>query len=87
MKERLEALPAQILHQARTFHEHVQYFVGQGSTSGSGMNADSPVPESLRKLMNDITGAEQLGKRVKEEIMQDEDVRHVSLFCHIRRYL
>lgn len=51
------------------------------------MNADSPVPESLRKLMNDITGAEQLGKRVKEEIMQDEDVRHVSLFCHIRRYL
>lgn len=72
----LEALPHKILADAKTFHEHLSYFVG----SGNKLTVDSgdQLPAGLQQLMNEVTGAEKLGDRIKKEILQDEDARHVS---------
>lgn len=83
---RLEALPHKILADAKTFHEHLSYFVG----SGNKLTVDSgdELPPGLQKLMNEITGVEKLGERIKREILQDEDARHVSrAFTAIRQTL
>jgi hypothetical protein len=74
----LEALPHKILADAKIFHEHLSYFVG----SGNKVKVDSgdELPPGLQQLLNEITGAEKLGERVKREILQDEDARHVSAY-------
>ncbi|KAJ8688704.1 Potassium channel, variant 3 [Pleurotus ostreatus] len=55
-KAQLEALPAKILHHAQVFQEHVQYFAGNGNTSN-----EINVPDGVKRLMDDIVGAEKLG--------------------------
>ncbi|KAJ7746481.1 hypothetical protein DFH07DRAFT_832698 [Mycena maculata] len=81
----LEALPHKILADAKTFHEHLSYFVG----SGNNMTVDSgeALPPGLQQLMNEITGAEKLGERVKREILQDEDARHTLFTLSIEQAL
>ncbi|KAJ7150894.1 hypothetical protein C8R43DRAFT_887165 [Mycena crocata] len=81
----LEALPHKILADARTFHEHLSYFVGPGNK----MTVDSgeELPPGLQQLMNEITGAEKLGERIKREILQDEDARHTLFTLSIEQAL
>ncbi|KAJ7484324.1 hypothetical protein FB451DRAFT_81760 [Mycena latifolia] len=81
----LEALPHKILADAKTFHEHLSYFVGPGNkvTVDSG----EQLPPGLQQLMNEITGAEKLGERIKREILQDEDARHTLFTLSIEQAL
>jgi hypothetical protein len=71
----LEALPHKILADAKTFHEHLSYFVGAGNKVK--VDSGDDLPPGLQRLMNEITGAQKLGERIKREILQDEDARHV----------
>jgi len=66
----LESLPIQTLEQARVFHRHIQYFV-QTEPGGD-------VPPDLKIMLDDISRAQKLDERVKDEILQDEDARNVS---------
>ena len=75
----LEALPHKILRHAQVFHDHVRYFFSRSPHATGSVN-DGSVPEELKKLMDDIIGAEKLSGRMKEEILQDDDARHVSWF-------
>ncbi|KAF7313871.1 Tandem pore domain k+ channel [Mycena chlorophos] len=68
----LEALPHKILTDAKSFHEHMSYFVGQQA----GVHAGEEMPPGLQSLLKEITGTEKLGERIKREILQDEDARH-----------
>jgi hypothetical protein len=45
-----------------------------GGVDGS----QSSVPGSLRLLLNDITGQDRIGERVKDEILKDEDAKKVN---------
>jgi hypothetical protein len=66
----LESLPGQVLEQARVFHRHIQY-VAQVEPEGD-------VPLDLKRMLDDITRAQELDERMKYEILQDEDARNVS---------
>jgi hypothetical protein len=81
-QSQLEALPHKILADAKMFHEHMSYFVGPGNkvTVDSG----DQLPPGLQQLMNEITGVEKLGERIKREILQDEDARHASVYSYAR---
>ncbi|KAF8644636.1 hypothetical protein AX16_008363 [Volvariella volvacea WC 439] len=46
-----------------------------------------PIPESLDRLLNEITGVEGLSKRAKEEILEDDDARHTLLALSIQEAL
>ena len=69
-QQSLESLPAQMLEQARVFHRHIQLFV---QTESGG----DPPPD-LKLMLDDISRAQKLDERVKDEILQDEDARNVS---------
>lgn len=75
--KKLEELPRRILTHARLFHEHLQYFVGPGSAAnGSGRpSKDDKIPQSLKRLMDDIAGASKFGERIQKEILQDSEAR------------
>ncbi|KAJ7249438.1 hypothetical protein C8J57DRAFT_1521927 [Mycena rebaudengoi] len=81
----LEALPHKILADAKSFHEHLSYFVGPGNAIRQG-TADE-LPPGLQQLMNEITGAEKLGERAKREILEDEDARHTLFTLSIEKAL
>ncbi|KAJ7034543.1 hypothetical protein C8F04DRAFT_1101323 [Mycena alexandri] len=81
----LEALPHKILADAKTFHEHLSYFVGPGNKMNVDLGED--LPPGLQQLMNEITGAEKLGARIKREILQDEDARHTLFTLSIEQGL
>jgi len=70
----LHTLPHKILQHAQVFHDHIQYLVSR-SLHATGSVNDGSVPEELKKLR-----AEKLSERMKEEILQDNDARHVSWF-------
>jgi hypothetical protein len=90
----LEALPHKILQHAKTFYEHVQYFVtpgggalpvdsgygAAGAENGLGtVGGDTSVPEWLRNFFHDIAGSESIGERMKEELLADNDSRNVRI--------
>ncbi|KAJ7753828.1 hypothetical protein B0H16DRAFT_1544072 [Mycena metata] len=56
---------------------------------GNKMNVDlgDDLPPGLQQLMNEITGAEKLGARIKREILQDEDARHTLFTLSIEQAL
>ncbi|KAH9917328.1 uncharacterized protein B0H18DRAFT_1123673 [Fomitopsis serialis] len=54
----LEALPHEIIRQARTFHDYMQ---------------------TLRQLLDEIVANEDADERVKQEILSDDDAKHVRL--------
>lgn len=66
----LESLPLRALEQARVFHRHIQYFV-QTEPEGD-------LPPDLKLMLDDISRAQKLDERIKNEILQDEDARNVS---------
>lgn len=75
--KKLEELPRRILTHARLFHEHLQYFVGPGSVANGsgGPSKDDKIPQSLKRLMDDISGASKFGERIQKEILQDNEAR------------
>ncbi|KAG6909925.1 hypothetical protein DXG01_014445 [Tephrocybe rancida] len=81
----LEALPAQVLQHARTFGEEAQFLIEPGAVSMA--QSQDGVPEGLKKLMDDVTGIERLGERIKEEILGDADARHALLAISIENVL
>jgi hypothetical protein len=69
----LSELPQEILQHTSTLREHVQYFVvHKGSSKGK-------VPESVQRLLDQVSGAEQLEEQIREEILQDDEARHASI--------
>ncbi|KAJ6608227.1 hypothetical protein B0H10DRAFT_1816320 [Mycena sp. CBHHK59/15] len=85
VQAQLEALPHKILADAKTFHEHLSYFVGPGNAISTGSGDD--LPPGLQQLMAEITGAEKLGERIKREILEDEDARHTLFTLSIEKAL
>jgi potassium channel subfamily K len=78
-QDHLEALPNHVLHQVKSFHQHIRFFVDGGGGSGMGMrHRMDDVSESLRRLLDEIASLGGIGRVTKEEILQDEDARHVS---------
>ncbi|KZT00659.1 uncharacterized protein LAESUDRAFT_665671 [Laetiporus sulphureus 93-53] len=86
----LEALPQEILKQARTFHDYIQYFA-QGRDRDDedlpGEGGQVNVPKELKKLLNEILEAEVVGDRMKREILQDDDVKQTLFMLSIERAL
>lgn len=74
----LEALPHQIIRQARTFHDYMHFFA-----KGGGHDDEDPdpnnVPRALRQLLDDIVTSEDVDERVKQEILADDDAKHVCI--------
>lgn len=71
IKASMEKISGDLVLVARMFHEHVRYF-------STGSRAGKPAPETLQKLLNDIAESEQLDKRVREELLQDEEASKAS---------
>ena len=67
----LESLPAKVLEQARVFHRYIQY-LGRAEHG-------TAAPTDLKLMLDDISRAETLDDRMKDEILQDEEARHVSI--------
>lgn len=79
-RRQLEALPIEIVRRARTFHDYMQYFAGGHDINDSDLPGEGPqtnVPDELKKLLDEIVKSEGIGDRVKREILQDEDAKHV----------
>lgn len=73
----LEALPHEIIHRARTFHDYMQYFAGGRGRDLPGEGPQTNVPDELRKLLDEIARSEGIGERVKRDILHDNDAKNV----------
>jgi len=69
-------MPQELRRQARSFNESVQYLMNEPGAVGL-MEAD--MPDGLKQMMNDVTGVEKLGERIKKEILKDPGARNVSV--------
>jgi len=69
-QQSLESLPGQVLEQAKVFHRHIQHF--------AQVEPGGDIPPDLKLMLDDISRAQKLDERVKDEILQDEDARNVS---------
>jgi potassium channel subfamily K, other eukaryote len=67
-KRDLEALPSDLLSHAKTFHEHIYYFMNNGS--------ELP-PQTLTKLLDEIAESEHMDARLKQEMLGDDGARKV----------
>ncbi|KAF7338773.1 Tandem pore domain k+ channel [Mycena sanguinolenta] len=81
----LETLPHKILADAKTFHEHLSYFVG--ANKNVNVNSTDELPPGIVHLMKEITGAQKIGERIKREILQDDDARHTLFTLAIEQAL
>lgn len=84
-QDTLEALPLQVLSHAKAFQNYVR-FSEEGaavlddhhSDGGSLHEEMSEISNGLRVLLDEIAGAgANISKATKEEILQDNDARHV----------
>jgi len=82
VQDHLEELPYQILRHARTFQDHVHYFVG-----GPQGTKDEDLPAGLKKLMNDILGSQRLAEKIRSEILEDPDARNTLFTLSIEKAL
>jgi hypothetical protein len=78
-REQLEALPTEILDQARALEERVKYFAAVGQRAEDG-EEHPELPASLQRLMDEIAHAEGVSDRVRREVFQDEQARRVRPF-------
>ncbi|KAF8522657.1 hypothetical protein JB92DRAFT_3094201 [Gautieria morchelliformis] len=67
-KRDLEALPTELLNHAKTFHEHIYYFL-------NSMNGSEPPPQTLNKLLDEIAESEHMDARLKQEVLGDDGAR------------
>lgn len=73
-QDHLEALPEKVLHHAKLFHQYIRFFVEGGHI----LHQDGEVCDRLRGLLDEIVAMGGIGKVTKDELLQDEDARHVS---------
>ena len=71
-KRNLETLPADLLSHAKTFHEHIYYFLNSTDMK------EAP-PPTLQKLLDEIADGERMDARLKQEILGDDSSRKVFL--------
>ncbi|THH32071.1 hypothetical protein EUX98_g2126 [Antrodiella citrinella] len=87
----LESLPADIIRQARTFHEHMQFYVkyehGLAPEDKDRPQRQAKAPQELRALLDEIAKIEGIGEKGKREILQDEDSRKTLFMLSIERTL
>ena len=67
----LETLPGKVLEQAIVFHRYIQYL--------AHAEHGAIVPTDLKSMLDDISRSEKLDDRMKDEILQDEEAKHVSM--------
>ncbi|KAF7964357.1 hypothetical protein HWV62_9589, partial [Athelia sp. TMB] len=84
-QETLEALPSQILEQARTLRKYVRAFAADDDASEGEETKE--VTQGLRKLLDEIAGAVGVGRVSKAEIMQDVDARHTLFRLSLEKSL
>lgn len=70
----LEALPHQVIRQVRTFNENVKYLL-EAEVLGEEKET---LPDGLKRLLDDVAGAETIGDRIKQEILRDHNTKRVS---------
>lgn len=75
-QERLEALPDHVLNHVKLFHRFIRFFVEGGHILHGH---DEEVSDRLRGLLDEIAALGGIGKVTKDELLQDEDTRHVSV--------
>ncbi|GLB39132.1 putative ion channel [Lyophyllum shimeji] len=79
----LNQLPEKVLKEAQKVKDDVQYLL-----EPEAMDPEKKaVPESLRQLMHEISGAERFGGRIKDEILRDSEARHELLAISIEKAL
>jgi potassium channel subfamily K len=94
MRQRFEALPPLILEEVHMLREQLRYFlVANGHAHGWSEAAgetglryghnDGVVPDSLRKLVEEITQGGTMTARMKDEVWDDEYARNVSRISHM----
>lgn len=66
----LESLPGKVVERARDFHRYIQYL--------GHADHGTIVITDLEVMLDDISRAEKLDDRMKDEILQDEEAKHVS---------
>ena len=79
----LEALPHEIIRQARTFHDYMHFFAKGGGHVDEDHDPNN-VPRALRQLLDEIVASENVDDRVKQEILADDDAKHVRAIFDIR---
>jgi len=99
VRQQLEALPTEILRHVFSFREHVEYFVrahvgGAAGISESGwvkkrsnVEETASMPEVMKQLFDDITCAERIPGRIKDEIVQDMEARRTLFRLSIEKVL
>ncbi|KAF9784079.1 hypothetical protein BJ322DRAFT_893091 [Thelephora terrestris] len=75
----LEALPGKVLEQTRVFHRYIQYLLQ--AHSGEVVTMD------LMLMLDDISRAQKLDDRMKEEILQDDEAKNMLCILNFERAL
>jgi len=75
----LESLPEQVLEQAKVFYRHILHL--------TQAEPERPAPPDLKLMLDDISRAQKLDERVKDEILQDEDARSTLATLSFERAL
>jgi hypothetical protein len=80
-KTGLEALPNKIIHIVASLQSRIQYFFGPcGAVKSSGQGARvREVPEWLKKLLDEIAGADMMSEKMRQVILCDQEARKVSI--------
>jgi potassium channel subfamily K len=79
----LEALPRQVLSEARSFQEYVRYLGGfyTNDSFRSGSGTQSNLCERLKPLLDDVVRMDGMKQNVEVEILRDKGNVRVSLPC------
>ena len=88
----LELLPCDVVRNAKTFRDYIDFFVSGSSGEIEGM-AEAGIdigavklPPDMRKLLDELGDIEGISERLKSEILQDDDARKVRrLFAGVIR--
>ena len=82
----LELLPCDVVRNAKTFRDYIDFFVSGSSGEIEGM-AEAGIdigavklPPDMRKLLDELGDIEGISERLKSEILQDDDARKVRSF-------
>ena len=85
----LELLPGDIIRNAKTFRDYIDFFGSgapgeiEGLAEGGGVDIGVPkMPPDMKKLLDDLGEMEDISSRLKSEILQDDDARKVRGFIH-----
>ncbi|EJT99411.1 voltage-gated potassium channel [Dacryopinax primogenitus] len=78
-QKELEALPAELLRQAKTLHDHLNFL----SKPPHGV----AMPPTMQKLVDDVVQSEHLDVRMKRTLMEDEEARRTLFMMSYEKSL